>query len=335
MVKPRAATASSGDNSFAGTGGTGVAPGGSGGEFRGTPGATGGSILTSGGAPGAGGGLVLTGSGSSVTGGAHAFGGGVGGTGGGGSLHAEGAMSTGGATAQGGSSGTGGYCGNGTISPGEQCDLGTGNQNWPAFWVNQAGRGFAAAPLVQTISSPSFYSYSSVSAHTGFEAVGASRILLHLDETTLVLSLIVIHGVDYDATNQDQPESLVSMTFRGLPDTTTVEVSDDRNELVMTSPTTATALWPFTSNSDGGVLSGLPVPGDWEITVEPAFLKGISTWDWVQGDGSLVSLDLTQPLTIKAYDSPASVASTAPAPSAATGSWMVAEAVRREKPDKQ
>jgi cysteine-rich repeat protein len=33
-------------------------------------------------------------------------------------------------------------------------------------------------------------------------------------------------------------------------------------------------------------------------------LSGITTWTWVEGDSSLVTLDLTQPLNIKAYDSP-------------------------------
>jgi len=62
--------------------------------------------------------------------------------------------------------------------------------------------------------------------------------------------------------------------------------------------------WKFTDNSDGGVLYRFPFPGDWEITVAPSFIDGISTWTWVQSDGSFVNLDLTQPLTITAHSSP-------------------------------
>jgi cysteine-rich repeat protein len=94
------------------------------------------------------------------------------------------------------------------------------------------------------------------------------------------------------------------MLFSGLPDSTYVEVADDSSaEFTMTSSTTATGLWTFTSNSDGGVLSGLPFPGDWKITIEPTFMSGISTWTWIESDGSPVNLDLTQPLTIEARSS--------------------------------
>jgi cysteine-rich repeat protein len=67
----------------------------------------------------------------------------------------------------------------------------------------------------------------------------------------------------------------------------------------------STGFWKFTNNTDGGSLAGLPFPGDCEITLEPAFMDGISTWTWVQSDGSFVNLDLTQPLLIKAHQSPA------------------------------
>ena len=282
--------------------------------------ATGGT-RTSGGATGTGG--VSTTGGNLHTGGVTATGG-VGGVGGrtmnggslgsGGRLGFGGSLATGGRTSTGGTSGTGGYCGNGTIGPGEQCDLGADNKNAPAFWVTQAGLSFAATPLVRTDSSPYFYSYSSSSAHTGLEALGTSRVLLHVDKTTLVLSLIVIHGVDNDSTGLDQPLSRVVMSFSGLPTTTTVGLADDSDEFLMTSSTTATGFWKFTGNSDGGVLFGLPFPGDWEITIEPSFLDGISVWTWVQSDGSLVNLDLTQPVTIKAYQaaSPCRLDCTAP-----------------------
>jgi hypothetical protein len=199
------------------------------------------------------------------------------------------------------------------VDPGEQCDLGVDNEAAPAFWVTQSGQGFAAVPLMRSATCHDFYSYSSSSAHTGFEALGASRVLLYLDKSSLALSLVVFHGVDKDATDQDQPKSHVEMRFDGLP-ATFVDVSDDSDEFLMTSSTTATGFWNFTSNSDGGVLSGLPFPGEWEITIEPTFVSGISTWTWLQSDGSLVNLDLTQPLTITArsFPSPCRLDCTAP-----------------------
>lgn len=235
-------------------------------------------------------------SGGSVTSGGVASGGATG-TGG---VVATGGAATGGATAAGGTGGNAGFCGDGTVGPGEQCDSGPDNATAAAFVVTQAGLSFAAVPFIQTGTGADFYSYSSASAHTGYEAPGMSRILLHLDKSTRVLSLIVFHGVDQDSTGLEQPSSTVQFLFSGLPDSTAIGISDDSNELIMTSSTTATGLWTFTNNSDGGVLHGFPMPGDWTITVEPYFIKGDWTWTWLRPDGSEITLDPTQPLSIEA-----------------------------------
>jgi hypothetical protein len=267
-----------------------------GGFFR-----TGGAMAT-GGVAGVGG--IATNGGSLGSGGRLGSGGLSGGAiGAGGTSASGGVVSAGGMTTSGGTTGTGGSCGNGMVGPGEQCDLGVDNGAASAFWVTQSGRGFAAVPLMRFPSASDFYDYASASAHTGLESVGTSRILLYLDKSTLALSLFVIHGQDKDGSGLDQPKSHVQMQFTGLPSAAFVDVSDDSDELWMTSPTAATGFWIFTSNSDGGVLSGLPFPGDWEITIEPTFVDGISTWTWVQSDSSLVNLDMTQPLTIKARNS--------------------------------
>ncbi len=293
------------------TGGTRATAGNSGGGGTGGFFHTGGAMAT-GGVSGVGG--AATHGGSLGSGGRLGSGGSSGGAmGTGGRSAAGGAVSAGGTTTSGGTTGTGGSCGNGMVDPGEQCDLGVDNEAAPAFGVTQSGQSFAAVPLMRSATCPDFYSYSSSSAHTGLEALGESRVLLYLDKSTLALSLVVFHGVDKDATGLDQPRSQVQMLFSGLP-TTFVDVSDDSDELVMTSSTTATGLWTFTSNSDGGVLAGLPFPGEWEITIQPTFITGITAWAWVQSDGSLVNLDLTQPLTITArsFPSPCRLDCTAP-----------------------
>ena len=274
------------------TGGSGVGGGvGTGGFFH-----TGGAMATGG---------VAGDGGTAANGGSLGSGGRLGSGGlSGGAIGAGGTSASGGVLSTGGTTGTGGSCGNGIIGPGEQCDLGVDNQASPAFWVTQSGQSFAAVPDMRSYSVVDYYGYSSASAHTGLEAVGASYVQLYLDTSTLALSLVVFHGVDKDSTGLEQPASHVQMLFSGLPSTTVVEVSDDSDELLMTSSTTATGFWKFNGNTDGGVLSGLPFPGDWEITIAPSFIDGISTWTWVQSDGSLVNLDLTQPLTIKAHNSP-------------------------------
>jgi hypothetical protein len=216
---------------------------------------------------------------------------------------AAGGVAAGGATALDGGAGSSGTCGNGIVDPGEECDLGAGNRDAPAFLVTQADRRFWAAPLVREVSAADFYDYRSSSAHTGLEALATGRILLHLHRPTLALSLIFFHGVDEDSTGQKQGTAKVDLKFSGLPDTTSVAVADEADELQMTSATTATGFWVLTNNTDGGALSGLPFPGDWRIAIDPTFAEGISVWTWVQGDISLVDLDLGQPLAIEAHSS--------------------------------
>ena len=263
-------------------------------------GGPGGSGTTSGG--GSLGGRSLNGSGGTTSRG----GGGVGGSsgsGGAGGAGLGGVGGPGGSGAGGESSGAQAVCGNDVVEPGEQCDLGAANADRPAFVVTQNNLVFAATPYVQVASSANFYDYVSASGHTGLEKLATSLILLYLDRTATALSLIVEHGIDASTTSQQQPASRVRMLFSGLPAGCAVAVSDDAGELAMSSATTAAGRWSFNGNTDGGVLTGFPIPGSWEVLISPAFLSGITTWTWVQGSSSVVSLDLTVPIDIKAYAS--------------------------------
>jgi len=312
-----------------GVGGRGSNPGGASGE-NGNGGIGGGASAGRSGVGGAGGGSFATGitggrssggtggsagggsSGtSSLGGGGQASTGGVGGggtTSGGGasSLGGGGSGGTGGTAGRGaGSGGSGGQaiCGDGLVQPGEQCDLGAANADRPAFVVTQDSLMFAVTPHAQVASSANFYDYLSSSGHTGLEKLDTSLILLYLDRQATALSLVVEHGIDANTTSQQQPPSKVQMLFSGLPAGCAVAVSDDAGELAMSSATTAAGRWSFKGNTDGGVLSGFPIPGSWEVLISPAFLSGITSWTWVQGSSSVVSLDLTVPIDIKAYAS--------------------------------
>jgi cysteine-rich repeat protein len=316
------ATGGSGAGGRAGSGGSGTGGrAGMGGAALGGAPSSGGRTGTGGAATGSGGrtgtGGAATGSGGRTgTGGAATGSGGQTGTGGvgmGGSVYDAGSTdapagtggvtSSGGTMGRGGTGGTGPLCGDGIVDPGEQCDLGADNRASTAFSVTQAGLGFAPLPLLRSDSGAAFYDYRSASSHTGFEAVGTSRIMLYFDRSTFALSLVVFHGIDKDSTGEEQPESLVQMLFSGLPETTAINVGDESNELLMTSATTATGFWQYRENTDGGVLGGLPFPGDFTITIEPTFTTGISTWTWMGSDGSLLTLDPTSPLTIESRSS--------------------------------
>jgi cysteine-rich repeat protein len=256
----------------------------------------------------------------------------------GGTTSRGGAAGSGGVVASGGTSGgTGGspgFCGDEKAGAGEQCDLGAENAESAAIVVTQGGVSFAAVPFIQAGTGADFYAYSSASAHTGYEAPGMSRILVYLDKSTRVLSLIVFHGVDQDSTGVEQPASTVQFLFSGLPDSTAIGISDDSNELIMTSSTTATGLWNFTNNSDGGVLHGFPLPGDWTITVDPYFIKGDWKWTWLEPDGSEVYLDLTQPLTIQARSKHGECRTDCTVPQCGDGIWDAGEVCDDGQPSK-
>jgi cysteine-rich repeat protein len=194
-------------------------------------------------------------------------------------------------------------CGDGKRAGAEQCDLGPENGDTPAFLVTQAsGTRFGTNPLVQKKSAPQFYDYFSASSHTGFEQVGESRLYLFANALDGRLSLILTHGIDFDTTGQVQPMSAVNMDVDGLPAGVTVDLSDDPGEFAPNGPGAAAGRWQFNRNSDGGVLGGLPFPGTWIITVTPDFIMGITSWGWVRDDLARLPLDMTETVTIQAFD---------------------------------
>jgi cysteine-rich repeat protein len=196
-------------------------------------------------------------------------------------------------------------CGDGRKAGGEQCDLGSANGDRPAFLISQpSGTHIGTNPLVRARTSSAFYDYRSASSHTGFEQVGESRLYLYVDSGTGRLSLVLTHGIDFDATGLRQPASRVEMDIAGIPGGFTIDLADDdRTEFFATSGSTAAGRWSFNANSDGGVLGGLPFPGVWKITVTARFDLGITTWGWVRDDLVRIPLTMTQPITIEAFDS--------------------------------
>lgn len=195
-------------------------------------------------------------------------------------------------------------CGDGKKAITEECDLGPENGNRPAFLVSQAsGTSIGTNPIVRNENSSDFYDYRSASSHTGFEAVGESRIYLYVDSNTGRLSLVLTHGIDEDSSGQSQPESRVDMEVTGIPSGFTIDLSDDNaREFFATSSTSASGRWVFENNSDGGVLGGLPFPGVWKITVTPTFRQGITSWGWVRNDLARIPMKMSEPITIEAFD---------------------------------
>jgi cysteine-rich repeat protein len=189
------------------------------------------------------------------------------------------------------------------VDPGEACDRGAGNADRPALVVQQAGASHAVLPVMRAATATSFYNYFSSSSHTGFEQVSSSHMMLHQDLTTGALSLVMVLGIDEGTSGQSQPNGHAMVSFTGLPRRVAVALSDDAGELYLTSQTTAQGDWHFNRNSDGGILSGLPFPGNWSITATPTLMSGLSSWQF-SDDKTSTPLTLTVPITISAFDSP-------------------------------
>jgi cysteine-rich repeat protein len=198
-------------------------------------------------------------------------------------------------------------CGDGVVDPGEQCDAGA--EPSPALELRQGDARFEILPIVGPESPTDFYDYRSASSHTGFEAVGASRIFLYRWTVEQAMSLVFHHGIDGSGTGQIQPESHVIFEVSGLPSTGVVVLSDERMEFSRTSGTAAGAEWQFRRNTDGGIVGGLPFPGSWHLTVNAEFITGFDEWTFLSGtgvpDASVATshvLDMTQPIEIIASD---------------------------------
>lgn len=198
-------------------------------------------------------------------------------------------------------------CGDGFVHTGvEECDGGVFNANSPAFLLVQGSLIRPVKPIARPAALESFYDYFSASAHTGFEEALTSRFFLYHDATSGQLGLVTLHGVDKNVSGQEQPDSSVTQSFLGLPASVFVAIDDDsEKEFQLVEPTKALGDWKFQNNSDGGGLSGLPYPGAFVIEISSNFISGIETWQYIDGDGSPITLVKDQPAKLVALETSA------------------------------
>ena len=191
---------------------------------------------------------------------------------------------------------------------GEACEPGSA-PSIASLELRQGTWRVAIRPLVGASTATAHYAYGSRSSHTGFEAPEKSSAYLYRSGTDASLSLVILNGIDEDSSGLVQPPSEIVFELAGLPDAAVLAISDDDDEFVRTTPTTARADWDCNSNSDGGLVTELPFPGTWHVTVTPSFRAGITTWSFFSGGlGSELavdarfSLDLSQPIEIIASE---------------------------------
>ena len=196
-------------------------------------------------------------------------------------------------------------CEDGVVGPGEACEPGF-EPAAPGLEIRQGAWRMPILPIVDSTPATAHYAYASRSSHTGFEAPEQSTLYLYRWAPEAALNLVIVNGIDEDSNGVVQPPSDIVFEIEGLPDSAVIAISDDDVEFVRTTATTARADWDCNRNTDGGLIAGLPFPGSWHVTIAPSFRAGITRWSFFTGREpgieEEISLDLSQPIEIVAYD---------------------------------
>lgn len=198
-------------------------------------------------------------------------------------------------------------CGDGVVQAPEECDEGAANQNIPNLALLNASLGEELVPVVQIVSSGSpigLYDYRSESAHTGFEGVFSSVLFVHQQAQTPTLDLFTVNGIDFDETGLDSGDCGMTARYTGLPPGWFVSIADDfEAEFAAVGPDSVFGDWEWHHNSDGGVISGLPFPGNWRIQIDVSLQPCVTTWEFAHDDGE--TFDLATPVAVlQAFDRP-------------------------------
>jgi len=160
-----------------------------------------------------------------------------------------------------------------------------------------------------------FYGYSTVhqsSAANALSAPDTGRVFLHLDDTTEVLSLVMV----WDAPD-DGDGGQATITIEGLPPTAFWAVEDDPGENFTFDPATgiATGQWNWLDCcTDGGAISGIENQ-DLVLRLTPTWILAnggiITSLEFLSGTGQAIdaylpiTLDHLQPFTIELSSSSA------------------------------
>ena len=217
-------------------------------------------------------------------------------------------------------------CGNGVVEMGEVCDAGALNDDVFALEVEAGAMSFIPDPVSRSTAAQFFYGLVSASAHTGYEDLETSNLFLYRDLNTGVVSLFAVHGIDRTTTGIRQPLATVIFQYSGVPSGVSVVISDDGGELRNVGSGLFRGDWNFQDNTDGGVLSGFPIPGTWTARVDPTFLRGIRTFRWVDDPNRFRTLPMSSDVIIRAQSTPAPCRTDCTVPTCGDGIWDAGEA---------
>ena len=174
--------------------------------------------------------------------------------------------------------------------------------NLRLYEISQPNGLIRSIPAVERpMSAAQFYDYRSASSHTGFELKGRSLLFLYRDLSSDELALVITHGIDDlgQPANQRQPDnSRVVMDLEGVPAQAVVTQSDDNaNEFSLSQEPEGN--WYFVNNTDGGVISNLPVDENWAITITTNLVSQMDQWAYYFAADNQLILDDNLPVTIR------------------------------------
>ncbi len=198
-------------------------------------------------------------------------------------------------------------CGNGIVEPGEECDLGANNADRPAIELLHVGLPAGRQP-VMPVDRPqdvvSFYDYTSESSHTGFEEIDLRALFLFRDTPPEVLSLVNHHGIDEDSSGVRLEHGLVDLEHVGVPLGTRIAIADETQEMFFEAEDHVVGAFEFWRNTDGGAITDLPLPGDWQIDSTVELHIGIHQWAYFDEEGNRITLDDAEVASLRAHPSP-------------------------------
>jgi hypothetical protein len=171
------------------------------------------------------------------------------------------------------------------------------------FTLTQEGITYSIPVLEKAQDVVAFYNYYSASSHTGYEVAYESKVFLYRNTIDNSLHLIFTHNIDYPPPTGD---GRVDFDLSGIPPGAYVSQSDDPSHAWDPPRTQEFSLaypameghWYYTDNTDGGVLSGLPLNVAWCITIDPLYFDNINRWIYHFGSGDPIELDMNKPVTI-------------------------------------
>lgn len=168
------------------------------------------------------------------------------------------------------------------------------------YTVTQAGVTYTVTPVERAENDAVYYDYWSASAHTEFVEPFVSKIYLYTNTLTGELSFFMHHNIDSNAPPHiGSASATVRFDFDTIPAGATTAQSDD-NLAEFDISRAVEGTWAYGHNTDGGVIGDLPTDSGWSFTIDATFggAEPMTSWVYVDSDGSEIMLDMTQPVTI-------------------------------------